>query len=239
MKTLWSLFSYLAIIHLLSFLMFMGWLWQSDRLDRVRIDKVRAMFSLTKPQAELVAKQADIDMQENINEQVELAMRNNPPFSSQAGLAINRAHQTQSEQAARNLEDTRKKSLNMVTMEREVLEKEQKEFAQMKAAWDKANAAERKRKTDEQFAQAVKILAALTPKQGKQMLTNLVTDGNTEQAVAYLDALNPRKAAGILKAFKTVEEMILATQLQEKLRVFGTGAEDSETLNDANTASVP
>lgn len=239
MKKLWSIFSFLAIIHLLAFLMFVAWLWQSGRLNRERIVQTRALFSMTMPQAKLAAKQADIEAQEKVNEQTELEMRDNPPFSSQATLAINKAHQTQSDQAARNLEDTRKRSMQWLNNERELLEQEKEEFAQRKAAWDKANAAEQKRKIDEQFAQTVKIYESLSPKQSKQMLTNLITDGNIDQAVAYLDAMNPRSAAKILKAFKTAEELILATQLQEKLRVFSTGAEDSETLTDANAASSP
>lgn len=239
MKKLWSIFSYLAIIHLLAFLMFVGWLWQSDRLNRDRIDQTRALFSMTMPQAKLAAKQADIDEQQKASEQNELAMRDDPPYSSQTSLAINKAHQTQADQAARNLEDTRRNSMNMLNIEREVLEKEKAEFAQMKAAWDRDTAAEKKRKTDEQFAQTVKIYESLAPKQSKQMLTNLVTGGDIDQVVAYLDAMNPRNAAKILKAFKTQEEMILATQLQEKLRVFGTGAEDSKTLTNANAASNP
>lgn len=239
MKTLRSVFGFLAIIHLLAFIMFIGWLWQSDRLDRDRIGQTRALFSMTLPQAKLAAKQSDIDEQEKANDLNELAMRDNPPFSSHTSLAIIRAHQTQSDQAARNLEDTRKLSLQMIDIERELLDKEKEEFAQMKAAWDKDTIAERKRKTDEQFAQTVKIYESLSPKQSKQMLTILVTAGNIDQAVSYLDAMNPRNAAKILKAFKTPEEMILATQLQEKLRVFGTGAEDSETLDDANSDSNP
>ncbi|MCH8824686.1 MAG: hypothetical protein IH984_14400 [Planctomycetes bacterium] len=239
MKKLWTIISFLSVIHFLAFIMFIGWLWQSDRLNRDRIDEVRALFSMTMPQAKFTAKQADIDAQQKINEQDELAMRDNPPFSSQTSLAINRAHKTQSDQAARNLEDTRKLSLQMIDNERELLDKEKTEFAQMKAAWDKDTIAERKRKADEQFAQTVKIYESLSPKQSKQMLTNLVTAGNIDQAVSYLDAMNPRNAAKILKAFKTPEEMILATQLQEKLRVFGTGAEDSENLDDANSASNP
>ena len=239
MKKLWTILSFLSIIHILAFLMFIGWLWQSDRLDRDRIVQTRALFSMNMKQAKLAAKQADIEEQQMLNEKNELVMRDNPPFSSQASLAINKAHQTQSNQAALNLEETRKLSIQMIEIEREVLEKEKEEFAQLKAAWDKDTAAERKRKTDEQFIQTVTIYETLSPKQSKQMLTNLVTDGNIEQAVAYLDAMNPRNAAKILKAFKTSEEMILATQLQEKLRVFGTGAEDSETLADANSASNP
>ena len=239
MKKLWSIFSYLAIIHFLAFLMFVGWLWLSDRLDRDRIVQTRALFSLTIPQGKLAAKQADIDDQQKGDELNELAMRDNPPFSSQASLAINRAHKTHSDQAARNLIETRKNSMEMINIERELLGKDKAEFAQMKAAWDRDTAAEKKRKTDEQFAQTVEIYESLGPKQSKQMLTNLVTDGNIDQAIAYLDAMNPRNAAKILKAFKTPEEMILATQLQEKLRVFGTGVEDSETLTNANAASNP
>ena len=127
MKKLWGIFSFLAIMHMLAFFMFIGWLWQSNRLDRDRLTQARQLFSMTSTQAKLAAKQEDIKTQETISEQVELAMRDNPPFSSQALLEINKAHQTQSEQAARNLEDTRKTSLEMINNEREFLENEKEE----------------------------------------------------------------------------------------------------------------
>jgi len=239
MKTLRSAFSFLAIIHLLAFVMFVGWLWQSDRLSRDRIDQTRGLFSLTIPQGKLAAKQAETDEQQKAADLNELAMRDNPPYSSQTSLAINKAHQTQANQAARNLEDTRRNTMNMLNIEREILEKEKADFEQMKAAWERDTTAEKKRKTDEQFAQTVKIFESLSPKQSKQNLIDLVNADNMEQAVAYLDAMNPRNAAKIIKAFKTPKEMTLATQLLERLRIFGTGAEDTENLINANAASNP
>jgi hypothetical protein len=80
---------------------------------------------------------------------------------------------------------------------------------------------EGQRKVDEQFLQTVKQYEQLTPKQGKQMIVALVNQKQTDQAVAYLDAMSPRAASRILKEFKTESEIALATELLEKLRTFG------------------
>ena len=38
MKTLWNIVSFMAVVHLLALLMFVGWLWRTERLDRGRVD---------------------------------------------------------------------------------------------------------------------------------------------------------------------------------------------------------
>ena len=61
----------------------------------------------------------------------------------------------------------------------------------------------------------------------------MVADGQLQQAVAYLDAMKPRAASKILKEFKSPSEIVLATELLEKLRTFGLGTvEPKEPGND-------
>ena len=46
MKTLWNIVSFLAVVHLLALVMFVGWLWKSGRLDGARIDELREMLAV-------------------------------------------------------------------------------------------------------------------------------------------------------------------------------------------------
>ena len=40
MRFLWNIVSFLAVVHLLALLMFVGWLWRTDRLDSQRVRAV-------------------------------------------------------------------------------------------------------------------------------------------------------------------------------------------------------
>lgn len=47
MKSLWSVVSFLAVVHLLALLGFLGWMYGSDRLSLERVRTVRELFAMT------------------------------------------------------------------------------------------------------------------------------------------------------------------------------------------------
>jgi hypothetical protein len=72
------------------------------------------------------------------------------------------------------------------------------------------------------------------------MLTALIAEGNLQQAVAYLDAMNSRIAAKIIGEFKTAPETELAKDLLEELRTFGVlDADSQDSSNERSVASIP
>ena len=111
---------------------------------------------------------------------------------------------------------------------------EREEFEEERRRWEEATGADRERKTNEQFTQTVIQYESLPAKQGKQVLIELINSGNREQAVAYLDAMKPRATSKILKEFKSPEEIILAAELLEELRIFGLGTVDSQESSNAD-----
>jgi hypothetical protein len=81
-------------------------------------------------------------------------------------------------------------------------------------------------------------LEAAPAKQSKDWMLELVRTGREDQAVAYLDAMNPAKSAGLLKAFKGEGEAKVATDLLERLRQLGLESEiNAGAQNDANSAA--
>lgn len=84
-----------------------------------------------------------------------------------------------------------------------------------------SRATDAQKRGDEQFLRAVKQLEQVPAKQAKKILETLVAGKNVDQAVAYLDAMNPRAAAKVLREFKTDAEIPLATELLERLRTRG------------------
>ena len=55
MRTLWNVISFLAVVHLLALLIVVGWLWQSGRITKERVQQTRELFALTESEAQVVA----------------------------------------------------------------------------------------------------------------------------------------------------------------------------------------
>ena len=47
MKSIWTITSFFAIVHLLALMLFIGWLWRSDRLDMGRVQQLRELLAPT------------------------------------------------------------------------------------------------------------------------------------------------------------------------------------------------
>jgi hypothetical protein len=221
MKSLWNVVSFLAVVNLLAFVMLIVWLWQSDRLSHARVQQLREMLSLTiteeKSKLDEAMQKAQADAATALNQQIQA----NPSVESVEQLRQITLIRYEQEQARRRLEDERNVLLTALATESSRLEEQRSELEQQKAAWENAVRQERQRKNDEQFLQTVRQFEQLPPKQGKQMIMELIDTKQRETVVAYLDAMSPRACAKILKEFKTEPEIKLATELLEQLRTFG------------------
>jgi hypothetical protein len=221
MKTLWNIFSFLAVVHLLALTMVIVWLWQSQRLTADRMHALRDMFAMTEPEAQAAAATAAAEAQTEHQKELDAQAKANPPGDSQSEIQHVSVIKQQEEQALRRLEDEKKMMLDQLTASSTQLERQRDDLDRQRVEWENTIRTDRQRKVDEQFLQTVKQYEQLTPKQGKQMIVALVNQKQTDQAVAYLDAMSPRAASRILKEFKTESEIALATELLEKLRTFG------------------
>ena len=236
MKTVWNILSFLAVVHLLALAMFVAWLWHSDRLDGDRVQQVREMFSMTIPNARIAVKQAQVRTEAELEQRRDQAFGEDPPFSSAATIEIGSQVTRHTDQEIRRLEDSKKRQLAQLAEAQRVSEEREAESKARVEAWEKAVAADKKRQEDEQFAKAVKLLESQQPKQGKMIIVELVGTGKMDQAVAYINAMDDRKRAKLLGAFKTPVEQKLATELLEQLRTFGQPADGPDDVSNANTA---
>ena len=238
-KSLWNILSFLAVVNLLALAIFIAWLWQSDRLSASRVQQLRDMLSVTiaeeKARDDESQKKAKAQAEAELEQQVQA----NPPIESGAQLQQISLIKHEQEQARRRLEDERDVLLSALEAESKRLERKRQELDQQKAAWENAVRDERQRKNDEQFLQAVRQLEQLSPKQGKQMIVELVEKKQSETAVAYLDAMSPRSSAKILKEFKSETEIELATELLEQLRTFGLKSSAAAPAAAANGSASP
>ncbi len=235
-RNLLNFLSFMAIVNLLAVLIFVAWLWGTDRLSRDRIDQVRELFAITNAEEATRMATEAAQARNAAHDAREQAHRDDPPPSSRTQVTEFVEMREQERQSQERLEQEKRVLLRQLQQARDEIDTTRAAFTEEKAQWEQATAAERERKTDEQFAQTVRLYEGAQPKLAKKWLVNLVADGEVEQAVAYLDAMNARSAGRVIGELKTDAESRLATDLLERLRTFGLATNDSEDEADDNTA---
>ncbi len=217
MRTLWNVVSFLAVVHLLALVMFVAWLWRSDRLDAARIHEFREILSTTTgnpAQRDRLAAEAAARLR---MEQEDEARRRDPPLPSAENVSVQYRTQQAGQLAARHVDDTRQQLQRQIDLTAQQMREQRGELeAQRQALAGDAAAAAREEK--QQMDRAVKLLESLPPKQAKMKLVELVRSNRMDQAVAYLNAMNQRSAGKVLSEFKTDLENPLATELLERIR---------------------
>ncbi len=221
MKTLWNIVSFMAVVHLLALLMFVGWLWRTERLDRGRVDELREMLAMTIPEAQAAATRAAQEVALRQQQMAEADRRRNPGLpSGERVRTISDARQSE-DRSIRRIGDVKADLSREMALTQARLDEEREALAAERAFIEGGLAGERDRKSADQLAKAVKLLELDPPKQAKGKIVELVNTGRKDQAVAYLDAMNPRLAGKIFAEFKTAEEVKLATELLERIRTLG------------------
>ena len=161
-----------------------------------------------------------------------------PPLPSGARINQIGMVRSQENQSRRRLSEEKDMLLRQVANARLAIDAKEEELATERARWEDAMQRQRELKIDEQFLKTVRQYESLPGKQGKKMIMQLVEEGETERAVAYLDAMNARAATKILREFKTQAELDLATLLLEDLGRYGIDA-DAETSTGALDSAAP
>ncbi|UCD76368.1 MAG: hypothetical protein JSV91_05470 [Phycisphaerales bacterium] len=232
MKSLWNAVSFMAVVNLLVMAMLAGWLWQSQRLSTGRFQQVKDVFALTIPEQEEAEAKAAAAAEAEALEAAEQARRIDPPLSTDETLTYVSRLRAEEQQVKRRLASERQALEEELIRRARMLDMREARLNERDSAWRKANAAQLERRTDVQFQKAVNLYSSMPPRQAKQMLIELVNQGEVEQAVGYIDAMNERAAAKVIKELKVADEIVLATELLEKLRTFGLPPEDPEDSRD-------
>jgi len=238
MRTLWNVISFLAVVHLLALLMVVAWLWQSGHITKDRVQQTRELFALTEPEAQAVAAKRAADEQAQAEQRVLDERQANPPADSASQITQISMVRVQEQQTRQRLQDEKAALLEQLAAATLKVNENQSSLAAERVGWETAVQADRTRKTDEQFLQTVRQYEQVPPKQGKRMLMELVSQKEIDQAVAYLDSMNVRAAAKIIKEFKTDSEIALATDLLERLRSFGVNAPEASATARQDSADA-
>lgn len=224
MKSLLAAFIILLLLHLILAVGFVGWLGASDRLDGQRVHQVVDMFKPTLAEVRQMRTEA-----EKAKAEAEAARDQLIRLESVAKGAKTLEDRLMENFEADEIDLHRLERLNAETeairrrldQDKQLIADELAELQAQRKAFEELVARRTGAMQEEDFTRAVKTLEQLPPKQGKQMIQQYLAAGQTDDAVDYLAAMQLRKSAGILKAFKTDEEISQATMLLEALRTRG------------------
>jgi len=235
-KTLWTIINALILVHCAAIALFVLWLWQTGRIDGARVQQVRELFRspVAVAKAEEAARADEAARQDA--EAAEHARKQDPPLPSAVQVRLTHDVGAEADQAMQRVRDEGERLAAELARRESSLREEQADLDRAKKAWETSIAGSEDAASLEQFRKSVKLYESVPPKQAKQMLTGLIDGGARSQAVAYLDAMNPRTAAKILREFKSEEELKLASGLLEEIRTRGT---PSKAPTDADDASAP
>ncbi len=224
MKSLWTAISLLLLINLLLLAGVGLWLWGSDRLDAERFHRVVDMIKITKAEEAELQAQEQAALDEAVKQAQDVARVLSVaqgPVSAHDRIAADERERDLINQRLDRMQKEKEDLLRQMTLMTDHMNKQQLEIEAARAEMKRSLEAEHKRANDRDFEQAVAMYEQLKPRQGKEMFQQLLAQGQEEQVVAYLAAMQLRKAAGVLKEFKTDPEIAQATQLVQKLRSRG------------------
>lgn len=218
-RSLWTIITVLAMANLLALAGLAGWLVSSGRLDTERVNEIRDMFSETIEEQEnrLAAEQRELDKAAAEAEAEQRALI--PPLTAADRLrTINESEEVARQRMDRLTRDVRDLQRTL-DRERAALDERIAEFEEERDQFFLMRSRISEIEGEEQFLKAVAHLQAQKPARARDMLQALMDSGDTDQAVAYLNAMSARQAAKVIGSF---EDPAVAADLLERLRTRGT-----------------
>jgi flagellar motility protein MotE (MotC chaperone) len=218
MRTVWTIISWLAVVHLLALAGFAGWLAVDGRLSGERMERIREMLGerVVDEQARLEAEAAEGTLADAVA--AEEAKSTGMPIPASARIAEGRVATELASQVAlrqtREIEDLRES----LAREREDLDKEWALLNTTKAEFQAYLEGLAETTGTQQFKKAIQTLEGQKPKDAAAMLESLLGRGKEDEVVSYLNAMEERARN---KVFAALPDPSLAADLLERLRTRG------------------
>lgn len=224
MRRLWTITAIFFFVHALLAGVFCAWLYGTGRVNRERLVRLVDLFAPTVEEEHQEAKKAAELVEEADRHAVTLARLQAVeagPTSLTERMESDRQVQERSRAQLQRYREDVAVFRSQITGARQRIVDERAAFEAEREAFRQQIDAVQMRQHDEDFALAVQMYERVKPSQAKQMLQELLNKGQTDDVVNYLAAMNLRKAALVLKQFRSEEEIAQASLLLEKLRVRG------------------
>ncbi|MBL0927867.1 MAG: hypothetical protein IBJ11_09480 [Phycisphaerales bacterium] len=237
-RSIWIGLSTLALANLLALAGVLGWMWQSQRLSRERVDRVREIFAATVPAEAKKKDEEDRAAAEAARAAAEAAKVGRPPVSAEQRLEIIREYDESVRQRTQRIQRETQDLLRQLDERQAMLARQKSEFEAERDAFIRMRDEIAKREGDEQFGKAVGLYQSLPPEQSAPMLRVLIDAGKPEQVVSYLNAMQTRAASKLIQQFQQ-QDPKLAADLLERLRVYGLSARVPRERTDGEPTAGP
>ncbi len=220
MKRIWTIIVVLGLANVVALGGFVGWLGSSGRLSVDRLREIRAMLTETVADEQ---KRLDAEAEQAAAEAAAAddGMPDGPPRSASElvamRLAATEVDMQRIERLRREVEDLQRKLRRdqaMLDEQSAAFAQEREEFRLMRERLAEIEGAE-------QFRKSVGVLESLKSADAKEMLDVLLTDGQNEQVVSYLNAMEERTRSRVMTEFVKDGQADLAADLLESLRQRG------------------
>ena len=218
MRSLWIIITTIALANFLAVVALVAWLAGTGRLSNERVNAVREMFTTTVEQDEAQRKLEEAQRAQDEAAAAQDAFMREPPTPAEGEVAdqqaVSNAAQQDLSRLTREAEDLRR------TFARELaqIERAREQLRQERADFDALRARLAALEGSEQFEKAVALYQQVKPQQAKAMLQTLIDQGEMEQVVSYLNAMQVRTATKIIAEF---DDPALAATLLERVRTRG------------------
>ena len=229
MKALWNTLAVMCMVNLLAMVAFVGWLANSGRLNRARVQEVREVFATTLAEEQAEAEAAEAESLE-LNDGLPFSLPDTPPIASEDQLttrmlqsSIDRQRIQRLEREVADLRDALRRERTLLNEQRTELQAERTEFESMRQSIAQTEGAA-------QFQKALGTMESVPPKAAMEMLLALIRSGSRDEAVGYLNAMQDRSRTKVVGELVKSEETELAAGLLEELRIRGVGDVPPEAL---------
>ena len=224
MKAVWTVISSLLLINALLLAGAVGWLYQSGRINKDRIERIREMLEITieqEQQLEIQAKEAEEQTRQKTLEIARLESVSDGPITLADRLKAKEQGDELAVQRVKRLRRDISDLRRQLVLAKEQITKQHDTLLEQRQQFQQSVLQQTKLKEDQDFQKAVSMYQKVKPKQAKEMFQQMLLRGQLPQVVDYLAAMQLRKAAAVLKQFKNPDEIIQATDLLHHLRQRG------------------
>jgi hypothetical protein len=214
MKKILSVLVLTLAFNFLGILAGVGWLFQTDRLDKLKVAAIQEILFPTTQTTQPATKPAEVAATQPMMRLEELLAKSAGRPPSEQLEFIRKSFDSQMDQLSRAhselmmLQREIGAAQKQVTLDRAALDDQSKKIAAREQNTEKLAA-------DKGFQDTLAVYQALPAKQVKTIFMGL--DDST--VIQYLQAMEPRAAAKITKEFKLPEEGERLKRVLEKMRV--------------------
>lgn len=223
MRRLWTIISVVCFLNAMGVLVVLGWLLNTGRLDKQRLQDVRELFRETTAQRDARAKAEQKEAEQAAALTRVANVENGEPMSADARLDSNRAQSQADIERMQRIRREVKDLQDAVVRQRQLLDKERETFESNEAAFYKMRNDIAALEGSEQFKKALVVFEQLKPAEAKAALAALLAEGKQDEVVGYLDAMEDRARTKVVAEFIKDADAPLAAKLLEELRVRGIG----------------